>query len=453
MGEINCYNVEKRLERVFFDKMEVFKMKKILSLICIALVATILTACGDSEERGNATADQDVIRVAWWGSQMRHDATVEVINLFMEQNPDIYIMAEFFDPDGYWTAFSTRSAADDVWDVFQMGGNFQQWMDDILDLTPFIEDGIIDVSRTNEAFLSTTNFEGKQVGISNGVNANGIAFDPALFDAAGVPHPNENWTWNDFQDAALAIHEALGIYGSSALSDFIALTIMTTQAGANFFDPATNSHTLGFDDPSILVPYFEMRRDLVQAGAFPDSGRLATITDIEGDLLVTEDAAMTWVASNQFITVANAAGRPLGLLPLPRLVANGESGMGLTSSQMFSVSSSSDHPEAAARFISFFQNDEEANRILAGERGVPIMSHIREMLEADASDELRTVYEFVGLAGQLDTGSGNPLESPNNPEIRDHFEFLLEQVIFGQITPEDAAQDIFEFARDVLARN
>ena len=428
------------------------KKFKVVTTLLSALMLVLIVGCNNSEDRGNATADQTVIRVAWWGSQMRHDATTAVIDLFMEQNPDIYIMAEFFDPDGYWTAFSTRSAADDVWDVFQMGGNFPQWIDDILDIMPFIEDGTIDVSNTNESFLDTTNFEGKQVGISNGVNANGIAFDPALFDAAGVTHPNEHWTWDDFAHAALTIHETLGIYGSSALSDFIALTIMATQAGYNFFDPATNSTTMGFSDSSILVPYFEMRRDLVQAGAFPDSGRLATITDIEGDLLVTGDAAMTWVASNQFITVANAAGRELQLAPLPRLTAGGESGMGLTSSQMFSISSNSDNPEAAARFINFFQNDVEANLILAGERGVPIMSHIREALEAGASDELITVYNFVDLAGILDTRSGNPLESPNNPEIRDHFEFLLEQVIFGQREAEDAALDLFEFARDVLAR-
>lgn len=425
-------------------------MKKCLSLLCLVGILTILNGCSSGSRVDD---DQHVIRIAWWGSQMRHDATIEVIDMFMEQNPDIQIEYEFFDPDGYWTAMNTRAASDDVWDVFQMGGNFQAYIDHILDLTPFIEDGTIDVSNTTEAFLNTTNFEGMQVGISNGVNANGIAYDPALFEAAGVPLPHENWTWDDFSDAALQINEALDIYGSSALNDFIALTIMATQAGANFFDPETNSTTLGFDDPAILIPYFTMRRDLVQAGAFPDSGRLATITDIEGDLLVTGDAAMTWVASNQYITVANSAGRPLGLAPLPKLTASGESGMGLTSSQMFSVSNKSEHSEAAARFINFFQNDEEANMILSGERGVPIMSHIREMLEATASDELRMVYEFVALAGELDTGSGNALESPNNAEISDHFEFLLEQVIFGQITPEEAAQDTYEFARNVLARN
>ncbi|MCL2560324.1 MAG: extracellular solute-binding protein [Turicibacter sp.] len=426
-------------------------MKKIFTTLCLVIILTILTACGN--ESGGGGDDQYVIRIAWWGSQMRHDATIEVIELFMEQNPDIYIEYEFFDPDGYWTAMNTRVASDDVWDVFQMGGNFQQYIDNILDITPFIEDGTIDVSRTDESFLNTTYFEGKMVGISNGVNSNGIAFDPALFEEAGAPLLHADWTWDDFANSAMIIHENLGIYGSSALSDFIALTILVTQSGANFFDPATNSTTLGFDDPSILVPYFEMRRDLVQAGAFPDAGRLATITDIEGDLLVTGDAAMTWVASNQFITVANAAGRPLELVPLPRLTAGGESGMGLTSSQMLSISNASPYPEAAARFINFFQNDEEANRILAGERGVPIMSHIREMLSENADENLATVYAFVGLAGELDTGLGNPLESPNNPEIRDHFEFLLEQVIFGQIEAEAAAEDLRDFAEDVLARN
>ncbi|MCL1948228.1 MAG: extracellular solute-binding protein [Turicibacter sp.] len=423
--------------------------KKWLGVAAAALATTSLAACG----QGAGNDGDVVLRMAWWGSQTRHDATVAVIEMFEEQHPGITIEYEFFAPDGYWTAMNTRVASDDVWDIFQMGGNFQQYMDQILDLSPFINDGTIDVSRTNDSFLDTTRFEGKQVGISNGVNANGIAIDPAMFAAAGVAIPTEDWTWDDFTAAALQIHNRLGVYGSSALSDFIATTILITQSGANFFDPATNSTTLGFDDPSKLVPYFEMRRDLVQAGAFPDSGTLATITDIEGDLLVTGEAAMTWVASNQFPTVANAAGRDLLLLPLPRLSRAGDSGMGLTSSQMFSISSSSDHPEEAAKFISFFQNDEEANRILNGERGVPIMSHIRELLQQGADANLIAVYDFVDLAGRLDTRSGNPLESPNNAEIRDNFELLLERVVLGQLTPEEAAQQTFDFAEQVLARN
>lgn len=424
------------------------KIKKWLAGGIAAASVVSLAACGN-----DSSSDQTTLRMAWWGSQTRHDATVEVINMFMELHPDIVIEYEFFDPDGYWTAMNTRVASNDVWDIFQMGGNFQAYIDDILDLQPFIDSGIIDVSDTNDSFLDTTRFEGKQVGISNGVNANGIAYDPSLFEAAGIATPDEDWTWGDFENAAMRIHETLGIYGSSALSDFIATTIMVTQAGANFFDPATNSTTLGFDNPSVLVPYFEMRRNLVQAGAFPDSGTLATITDIEGDLLVRGEAAMTWVASNQFPTVANAAGRELGLAPLPRMVRGGESGMGLVSSQMFCIARYSDHPEEAAKFLNFFHNSVEANLVLNGERGVPIMSNIREMLQERGDHNLNTVYDFVDLAGRLDTRSGNPLESPNNAEIRDNFELLLEQVIFGQITAEEAAQQTFDFATDVLARN
>ena len=422
--------------------------KKMLVTLASGVVLSVITACGNRVDN-----DETTLRMAWWGSQARHDATVEVIDMFMEQNPDIRIEFEFYDPDGYWTAMNTLAVADDVWDIFQMGGNFQAYLNNILPLNDFIEDGIIDTTNTTESFLNTTLFEGKQVGISNGVNANGIAYDPQMFIDAGVDLPTPDWVWDDFKNAALTIHEELGIYGSSALSDFIAITIIATQAGYNFFDPATNSTTLGFDNPQILVDYFTMRRELVQAGAFPDSGTLATITDIEGDLLVTGEAAMTWVASNQFPTISNAAGRELRLAPLPRISENGESGMGLTSSQMFSIASNSEHPEEAARFLNFFLNDMEANRILNGERGVPIMGHIREMLEEAGDDNLRIVYEFVALAGELDTGAGNPLESPNNAEIRDMFELLLEQVIFGDITPEEAAQATFDFAKEVLARN
>ena len=89
-------------------------------------------------------------------------------------------------------------------------------------IDPYIEDGTIDVSDTTEAMLQTTRYEGQQVGLSNGVNTYGIAYDPAMFAEAGVAEPADNWTWDDWKDACLTIHEKLGIYGSSKMNDFMA---------------------------------------------------------------------------------------------------------------------------------------------------------------------------------------------------------------------------------------
>ena len=441
-------------------------MKKVLSLGASAFVLTMLTGCGSPDTpvletpEGQVTGadttlvtdEQVEISVAWWGSQERHDRTVEVINMFMDQYPHINVTYQFFDSAGYWTVMNTNVAANDVWDVFQMGGNFPQFMDIILPLNDLIDRGYIDISNAEQSIIEATSADDLIVGISNGVNTHAVAWDPAMFDAAGAPHPHEDWTWADFEEAAMLITENLGVWGSSQFAnDFTNLTLWATQSGYNFFDPETFSTSLGIPDSSILVGYYEMRSRLVIAGAMPDPGDEMVITDIEGDPIVTGDAAMTWVASNQFVALATAAGRPLQLAPLPRVIPGGESGMGVNSSQMFSVWNGTSHQEAAAQFVSFFQNSVEANQILLGERGVPIMSHVRDALTVDLDPIVAQTYYIIDIAGRLDTGFGNPIESPHNPEIESHHNLLMEQVIFGIITPEQAAQQLFDFATSILS--
>ncbi|MCL2016863.1 MAG: extracellular solute-binding protein [Defluviitaleaceae bacterium] len=398
-----------------------------------------------------ATDEQIEIRVAWWGSQVRHDRTMEVINMFMAEYPHISVQAEFYDSAGYWTALNTLAVAGDVWDVFQLGSNFPVYRDNILVLNDLIAQGHIDISQTTQDFIDITSDRGDIVGISNGVNAWGIAYDPAIFEAAGAALPHSHWTWDEFETAALLIHDQLGIWGMSQFGNnpSIVLTQYMFQQGIEFWHPEDESQ-LGFDDPSVMVGFFEMWRNLVQAGAAPDPGEAMLITDIEGDPVVTGDAAMTYVASNQFIALANAADRPLRMVPLPSHGPGSELGSDIVSSQMFSIANNSAHPEAAAAFINFFQNSIAANQVLLGERGVPIMEHVRDTLQEEAEPIIAETYAFISMLGDLGAGMGVIVGNPAQGEVEDFANLLLEQVVFGMITPEQAAQQLFDFALSVI---
>ncbi|MDE1548821.1 extracellular solute-binding protein [Jeotgalibaca caeni] len=439
--------------------------KKISKFIFSSAAVLALAACGNgaSTESGEDSVasdaassaegnnqDQIVLRMAWWGSQARHDATVEVIEMYEEENPNIDIQYEFFDMDGYITKLNTLVASDSIWDIFQLGGNYPAYIDNIQPLDSFIEDGTIDTSNTTEMFLDTTRDQnGNMVGLSLGVNSYGIAYDPAMFEQAGVEEPAENWTWAEYKDAALKVSEEFGVFGSSIMDDFLAGGTIGVGPDYNFFDKDDQTK-LGFDDPGRLVDYIAMRKELVDKGAYPDPGAAAEVTDIEGDFVVTGEAAMTWVATNQFPTLASAAGKELKLTTLPRKDKDDPYGLTLNSSQMLSIPTSSEHQEEAAKFINFFVNDEEANQILNGERGVPIMSNIREMLEENASPELLEVFSYVDYVGEQHNEELNNIENPHTAEIRDQYELLLDQVIYDEITPEEAAQQIYDFAVETI---
>ena len=97
-----------------------------------------------------AEAEPVELHMTWWGSQTRHDRTIAVIELFMEQYPHINITYEFSSFGDYWPLLATKAAAGELPDVIQQDyAYFKQYVSDglIIPLDPFVEDGTIDLSN------------------------------------------------------------------------------------------------------------------------------------------------------------------------------------------------------------------------------------------------------------------------------------------------------------------
>jgi multiple sugar transport system substrate-binding protein len=216
--------------------------------------------------------------------------------------------------------------------------------------------------------------------------------------------------------------------------------------GIGFFTKTNDG--LGFTDYKMLSDYMQMRADLVDAGAYPDPGACKEISDIENDFVVSGEAAMTWVASNQFVSLCNAAGRELKLINPPRKKADGPAGVSIQSSQMLCVSQDSKHPDEAAKFIQFFQSSIDANKILLAERGIPTFTAVREALAGDLTDVEKAVYEYVDVVGSFDTGgeSVNPASPACTDTIKEQYNYYLEKVIYKEMTADEAAKALYDFA-------
>lgn len=426
-------------------------MKKRCLMICIVAITALAFVFGAGTSEQKKQEGPVTLRIAWWGSQTRHDRTLKVLDLYTAKT-GVQFEAEYMPFDGYFTKLNTLIASNDEYDLMQLGGNFPTYLDHLEPLDSYIRSGIIDVSGTTAANLATTALNGVQYGISNGINTYGIAYDPALFAKAGVPEPTVNWTWKDYENACMTIHEKLGIFGSSKFEDFfLACTMGVPQndLSQGFFTP--DGKSLNFTDASSISTYLEMKKRLVQAGAYPNAGLINEIKDIEGDYLVTGEAAMTWVATNQFAALSKAAGRELKIATVPRMKANGSVGVAMQSSQMFAISKNSKHKKEAAKFLNFFTFNTEANKILGGERGIPIDKNCRAAVLESASEDQKKVYQFVDLMSEI---SDTPviLDSVAQPEIKDLYYRLQTQVCNGDISSADATTQFVDECKKILAR-
>lgn len=424
-------------------------MKKRVFAFLMALLLVVAFVCHSAPSE-SATKP---LRIMWWGSQTRHDRTLAVLDMYTKET-GVRFEPEFYGFDDYISKLNILIAANDPPDLMQMGGNFPTYIDHIEFLNKYMDDGVIDISNTDQSFIGITTLEGNTVGLSSGTNAPALAYDPELFKKAGAPMPHFKWTWDDFEKAALTIQKKLGILGVALTrnDEFWILTTVVSQYDTGeslFLEPYRLE--LNYKNDKFLVDYLKMVERLTKAGAYPNAAQMAEIKDVEGNPLVRGEAAMAWVYSNQFVALSNAAGRPLKLVCLPRRKSNGPLSQTIMSSQMFCIARNSKNREGAAKFLSYWANSVEANLILKGERGVPIMRHVRDALAADLSDVEKEIYSYLTDLGR-EASTDIVLDSPVQTQIRDIYIRLSEEVVFGRTTPEKAAKQFREEAEDVLKR-
>lgn len=447
--------------------------KRLLSLLivvlmlaavgCTATTTTPTTAPAGTTAPGATTAapttaattavpKKVVLRIGWWGSQVRHDATLAVLDRYTLKT-GVTFEPEFFSMVDYLTKLNTLIAAKDAFDLMQMGGNFPTYQDNIEYLNDYIKRGVIDVTDITPAFLGITTFEGNVIGLSSGTNTIGLAYDPAIFKKANVAVPTDNWTWAEYEKAAIDITKATGVMGSSQLGgEFDALTSWIQQYGGteSFFLPPKRL-ALNYTGDDKVAEFFNMKLRMTKAGAYPTPAQMAEIKDIQGDPLVSGKAAMTRISSNQFVAITDAAKRPLALVAPPRRTATGPLAMSIISSQMFCVYKYSDFKEESAKWISYWVNDIEANLILKGERGVPIAAKVRAALSIGMSDAQKAIYRLLDVIGK-EASLEIVLNSPVQIEIEDAYKRLSEQVIFEKLTPLAAAVELRKQATEILSR-
>ena len=436
-------------------------MKKALAItLVIMMVPALLGGCSGAPASSSSPAAPsssgpagDVsLRAMWWGSQARHDATISVIEMYEKENPGTTISYEFMGYDDYWQKLNTLIAANDPPDIIQMGNNFLTYKKQIEPLDAYVADGTIDTTNIADSFLSPTTINGELLGISLGTNAHAMIYDPQLFAQTGVKEPDENWTWDDLKQACFTINKKLGIYGTGDINYFWSIAIYVMQHGTEYSIFNKDGTALGYDDPAMAEGYFQLKRDLLDVpGVYPPPDVVASIKDIQGDLITSQQAAMAWMNSNQFVAVSNAAKRKLKLAPYPKISADGLSGMSIRSSQAFSVSATSKFKTEAAKFISFFVNDLEANAILNGERGVPISSTVRDSLKANADENNKAIFEYIDLVGSI-ASHQQPIEPSGQIEIEDVAKRVSEELAFNQIDPADAAKEFFNGATEIMEK-
>ncbi|MDC3416081.1 ABC transporter substrate-binding protein [Aquibacillus salsiterrae] len=411
-----------------------------------------LESSGSSDDGGSdeGSDEQITLRMAWWGSQSRHDMTNEIIKLYEEQNPNIKIQAEFTGFSGYFEKMAAQAAGNNLPDIMQQ--NFGEYVNqyasqDLLeDLGPYVESGAIDLEGVSDTIIDAGKVGGTLVGIPTGTNALSATISTAALEEAGIEVPTNDWTWQDFVDIATEYKEKTGKYGARLLEPGNMFDYYVREQGYHLFNE--DGTGLGYDDDQVLVDYFTMVKDMVDAEVMPGYDVISQIKGLEDELIVRGEAAMdlsNW--SNQIGTLEKTAGTPIEARVLPG--EGNDKGMFLKPSMLWSIPKSSEYKEEAAKFINFFTNTLEVFEIIGTDRGIPIKPEIAGELKPTLSDVDQKVFDYIEYV----TDNSSPADTnfpPAASEVLSKLEDIDEMIMYGEMSPEDGATQFRQQAESIL---
>ncbi len=225
------------------------KRKMMSLLICAAMMSTLLTACGSTEqapaaaeaptetvteaqttqenetpEATEAQSDAEPVTITYanFNASGGNEATLEAMyEAFHEANPDITVEIETIAMDDYFTTMQTRIAGGTGPDCFEMN---------IENFGAYASKGILadlsgaDTSAVNATALGAFTYNGIQYALPENFSTVILVYNKDLFDRAQLDYPTADWTREDVDKAAEAIRalgdDIFGIYQPVTYNEF-----------------------------------------------------------------------------------------------------------------------------------------------------------------------------------------------------------------------------------------
>lgn len=398
------------------------------------------------------------LTVAWWGNQVRNERTQAALDKYTELNPGVTLDGQFSEWGDYWNKLATASAGNSLPDVVQMDYAYlDQYAKNnlLLDLTPYVEDGTLKLDDANADVLNSGKVDGKLYAVPIGINAPALLYNKAVTDAAGITI-KDNMTLDEFIEVCRTVKEKTGYRTNMAYG--------VTQEIVQYMIRA-NGHSmygegkLNVESADEFVPIFKVFEDGVKEGWHVDPSIYAEITpgSVEQDPFVygASEDSRSWCVfcwSNQIGAYENCKPEDMpeiGITTWPS--ADPVKSDFLKPAQFFSVSANTANPEEAVKIIDYWTNSMDANNILLAERGVPLSEKVAAELSPSLDASIQNSIQFINEIVSPASSQIDPPMPNGSSEVTELLLQLEEKVAYGQMTSEEAAQELFTKGNEIMA--
>ncbi|WP_026930880.1 ABC transporter substrate-binding protein [Glycomyces tenuis] len=329
--------------------------KRWIAAAAASASALVFAGCGSGGDGGDV-----VLTYATW-SEDQKPAMEGIAEAFEAEHPDVDVQVQVLPWPEYWSTLQVGAAGRTAPDAFWMlADQFPAYAEggQLLDIADAVADADVDLSAYPESVMDLYDTGEAIYGLPKDYDTNGIWFNKALFDDAGVPYPDDTWTWDDAHAAAQALTDAdAGVWGIAAPIDRQGGYYNSIyQAGGQVIG---DDGTAAIDSPE-AVSGIEFWTRMQADGLSPT---LQQLSDTEAVQMFMDGKVAMYFSGSFWAQrlYGDEEFRPnVGVAPLP----TGEQRASMISGILNAGYAGTEHPEELAEFL-VFASGEEAARIQA----------------------------------------------------------------------------------------
>lgn len=461
------------------------RMKKLLSLaLSVVLVTGMATGCGKKSEdnadkntptpvpttteevkvtesgyeKKNITDDKVTLRFMWWGGDERNNATLDVIDKFMELYPNVTIEPEYGGNEGYKEKLVTQlysgTAADLIqcdpawfFELVQNGDYFIDYNDysDYFDISGF------DYNLLNNYGV----VDGKVYAVPTGTAGAALILNTTLADKIGIDYHSQ-LTW----DSLIEIGKQVNAYDPNMyylnvdtlrVAEQVIRPMIMQKTGHPFIIDSEKKMSFTREQLIEVLEYVQLLYDSKTVQPAQESAPFYNATEtntkwVSGDYVAALGFAST---ANNFANTYGGQDKNFIAINVPLPEGRLNDGYLTAPPQVMATAKTCKYPEVAAAFWDFFFNCDESILTLKDLRSVPAKEYNRVLLDKNqlittlVTDAVNYASSYNGISEHgYTTGS----------EIAQILVDMVESIAYGNSTPEKVADEAIVLIEDFLSQ-
>ena len=358
-------------------------------------------ASAEAPSAAGYTGPPATIRYSIWGDPQEIASQTAIAEAFHAANPNITVDVDVSDWEPYWDKLQTGIAGGAAPDVFAMDGPLfpdYQSRDVLLNLKPLIDrDGYDLTQLADQGVADFTTADGGQYGIPRDLNTIVLYYNKDMFDAAGIPYPDDTWDWAKLTEVAKqltkpdangdGIPDQFGFYTETTDMENFWLSAVW-QNGGDVLAPDGKSTVLGTDQAAGGIQFLQ---DLIwKDKVMPDPAVSATM----GDAFEQKQAAMESNGS-WLVPTHQAAGINLGIAPLPKGPAGRFTSVNPTGAVVYKGSK---NPDAAWEFVKYLASPAAQEQLMQLKASLPVNKEVLAGPYATSFDGAKVFADSLAYA-------------------------------------------------------